>query len=114
MSLAHLLSQEDPAIPVDFDVLETLNNMGLIHYQLATEFISPLESDAKIEHLQTAIKSHSLSLGKQVEGTATYDDTLSYLIGGVRALYEKGGIVAQNKALSNVPSHLLPKILPRL
>ncbi len=114
ISLAHLLSREEPAIPVEFDVLETLNNMGLIHYQLATEIISSLESDAKIEHLQTAIKSHSLSLSKQTEDFPTYEDTLSYLIGGVRALYEQGGIVAQNQALSEVPSQLLPKILPRL
>lgn len=114
LSLAHLLSHEDPAIPVDFDVLETLNNMGLIHYQLATEFISPLEKDVKIEHLQTAIQSHSLSLSKQSEDSEIYEDTLSFLIGGVRALYERGGTIAQNHALSHMPSHLLPKILPRL
>ena len=114
LSLYHLLNQEQPAITVDFDVLETLNNKGLIHYQLATEIISPLETDEKIQHLQTAIKSHSLSLSKQTEATPLYEDSLSYLIGGVRALYEQGGIVAQNQALSQVPSSLLPKILPRL
>ncbi|AFY38674.1 tetratricopeptide domain-containing protein [[Leptolyngbya] sp. PCC 7376] len=114
LSLYHLLNQEQPAIAVDFDVLETLNNKGLIHYQLATEIVSPLESDDKIQHLQDAIKAHSLSLSKQVEDTPAYEDSLSYLIGGVRTLYEQGGIVAQNQALSEVPSYLLPKILPRL
>ncbi len=114
LSLAHRLSQDQPPVPLEFNILETLNNLGLIHYQLATELVSTLDSAAKIEHLQTAIKGLSLSLSKQTDIDPTYADTLSYLIGSIRALYEQGGIVAQNQALSSVPSHLLPQILPRL
>lgn len=114
LSLAHRLSQAQPPIPPEFNVLETLNNLGLIHYQLATELMSPLETPVKIEHLQTAIKEFSLSLSKQTDSDPTHADTLNYLIGSIRALYEQGGIVAQNQALSTVPSHLLPQILPRL
>ncbi|MGB2924680.1 MAG: tetratricopeptide repeat protein [Limnothrix sp.] len=114
LSLTHLLTQDNPKLVLDFAVLETLNNLGLIHYQLATELTSTLASPDKIEHLHTAIKAHSLSLGKQTESETTYEDTLSYLIGEVRAIYEQGGIIAQNQAISEVPSHFLPKILARL
>lgn len=114
LSLTHLLTQDDPDLNLDFAVLDTLNNLGLIHYQLATELTSSLPAANKIEHLQTAIKAHCLSLSKQTQDEPNYEDTLSYLIGEVRAVYEQGGIVAQNQALSQVPSELLPRILPRL
>lgn len=114
LNLAELLSQEQPPIPLEFDVIETRNNFGLIHYQLATDILSPLPAPEKIQALHTAIRTHSHSLTQQTEQSPAYNDTLNYLIGGIRSLYEQGGIVEQNQALSTVPSHLLPQILPRL
>ncbi|NEO99547.1 MAG: tetratricopeptide repeat protein [Symploca sp. SIO2E9] len=102
------------SIAVNFDVFATHNNLGLAHYQLATESQSLLEGKSKPIHLEAALHQHV----QVCEGTSAQSDSyqiaLNYIIKTIRALYSESGISGQNLALSKIPGHLLPEILPRL
>ncbi|MDY6805375.1 MAG: tetratricopeptide repeat protein [Cyanobacteriota bacterium] len=109
-----------------FDVLAANNNLGLAHYQLATETASLLEEANCRSHLEAALKHHLLAYtgweklfaspenqsGKpksQSEGTG-----LAYIVKTIRAFYDRWGLEGQNFALSKLPGDLLPEILRRL
>ncbi len=116
LALTQQLSQQDPPITVNFDVRSTHNNLGLAHYQLATEVQSSLNKEAKLAHLETAVEQHGKAcIGIEAQSQSdTYKTALSYIIKTIRAIYEEGGMAGQNRALSKVPGQLLPEILPRL
>ncbi|MEW6493711.1 MAG: tetratricopeptide repeat protein [Cyanobacteriota bacterium] len=114
LALSQQLSQQDPPITVNFDVRSTNNNLGLAHYQLATEVQSSLNKEAKLAHLEAALEQHGKAcMGIDAQSDA-YKTALSYIIKTIRAIYELGGTNGQNRALSKVPGQLLPEILPRL
>lgn len=114
IALTKELSQNTPPIPVNFDVFATHNNLGLAHYQLATEPKFSLAQDSKFSHLETALHQHvEACTGVDVQSDS-YQTALSYIVKTIRAIYHEGGIPRQNRALSNIPGQLLPEILPRL
>jgi tetratricopeptide (TPR) repeat protein len=124
LALTQQLSQSEPPIPVNFDVFATYNNLGLAHYQLATEPQFSLTQQSKLAHLESALEQHGqVCIGVAAQdapnvATATLSDSyqtaFSYIIKTIRAIYNEGGIAGQNRALSKVPGQLLPEILPRL
>jgi tetratricopeptide (TPR) repeat protein len=108
---------------LSFDLLATANNLGLAHYQLATDPYCQIEADQKIEHLQSGLRYHLQVLQKsptvpnKSESTAqsnSYQTALSYIVKIVRAFYSIEGITGQNLALSQIPGQLLPEVLRRL
>ncbi|HAT14739.1 MAG TPA: hypothetical protein DCS91_15230 [Microcoleaceae bacterium UBA11344] len=119
-----------------FDILATRNNLGLAHYQLATDPDFASDKAAQTSHLEAALH-HQLQVcatwGKYLQDKGlTYGDklklqdsgnsqaadsrqtALSYIVKTIRAFYSECGLQGQNLALSKVPGDLLPEILRRL
>lgn len=114
ITLVQQLAQNTPQSPVNFDVLATHNNLGLAHYQLATEPLFSLSKSSKSTHLEAALNQHLQACNGVNSQTDSYQITLSYIIKTIRAFYQECGIAGQNLALSKVPGQMLPEILPRL
>ncbi|MEG3849220.1 hypothetical protein QT971_17715 [Microcoleus sp. herbarium19] len=119
-----------------FDTLAARNNLGLAHYQLATDPDFALNKAAQTSHLEAALH-HQLQVcsawGQHLQDKGlTYGDklnqplaansqaadsrqtALSYIVKTIRAFYSECGLQGQNLALSKVPGDLLPEILRRL
>jgi len=120
-----------------FDLPAAYNNLGLAHYQLATD---PYFSRGKTEiksHLEAALQNqlqacrgwqqknvrleianleNSKSLGEAPK--LTYNDSrqiaLTSIVKTIQAFYSECGLQGQNLALSKIPGDLLPEILPQL
>jgi tetratricopeptide (TPR) repeat protein len=114
IALTQQLSQSTPPIPVNFDVFSTYNNLGLAHYQLATEQQFSLDKASKSKHLEASLNQHLKACTGVAVQSDSYKTALSYVVKTIRAFYREGGITGQNFALSKVPGQLLPEILPRL
>lgn len=112
--LVQQLAQNTPPSPVSFDVLATHNNLGLAHYQLATEPLFLLSTSSKSTHLEAALNQHLQACNGVIGQSDSYQINLSYIIKTIRAFYQECGISGQNLALSKVPGQMLPEILPRL
>ena len=108
------LSQNNPPVPVSFDILSAYNNFGLLNYQLATQQQFDLEPGMKSDCLKASLKAHLRVLSKVKPSEAVYKNTFKYIINTVQAFYRECGISGQNIALSLLPGDLLPEILPRL
>lgn len=102
------------SITVNFDVFAAYNNLGLAHYQLATELNLLLEKTSKSVHLEAALHQHVQVCTGTSAPSESYQIALNHIIKTIRALYSESGISGQNLALSKIPGHLLPEILPRL
>jgi tetratricopeptide (TPR) repeat protein len=114
IALVRQLAQNTPPTPVNFDTLATYNNLGLAHYQLATEPQFSLNKAAKSAHLEAALNQHLLACQGIDPQSDAYQTNLNYIVKTIRAFYQECGISGQNIALSKVPGTMLPKILPRL
>jgi len=114
IALAQQLAHNTPPIPVNFDVFATYNNLGLAHYQLATEPQFYLDQISKSAHLEAALDQHIKACNGVIVQSDSYQTALNYIIKTIRAIYSESGITGQNRALSQVPGQLLPEILPRL
>jgi tetratricopeptide (TPR) repeat protein len=119
-----------------FDTLAARNNLGLAHYQLATDPDFSLNKATQAQHLEAALyhqlqvcvgwEQHlqdkeltyadKLNLQNQANTQATdsRQTALSYIVKTIRAFYNQCGLQGQNLALSKVPGDLLPEILRRL
>ncbi|MDF0552004.1 tetratricopeptide repeat protein, partial [Kamptonema sp. UHCC 0994] len=120
-----------------FDILAAYNNLGLAHYQLATD---PYFSLSKLElrsHLESALQNQLQACTgwqQQINGSGLtglentnsqtqtsnpiYADcrqtALNCIVKTIRAFYSECGLQGQNFALSKLPSDLLPEILQQL
>ncbi|MEG4634165.1 tetratricopeptide repeat protein [Microcoleus sp. AR_TQ3_B6] len=119
-----------------FDTLAARNNLGLAHYQLATEPDFALNKAAQTSHLEAALhhqlqvcaewgqhlKDKGLTYGDKLhlqapahsQAADSRQTALSYIVKTIRAFYSECGLPGQNLALSKVPGDLLPEILRRL
>ena len=120
-----------------FDTLAARNNLGLAHYQLATDRDFAVNKAAQTSHLEAALhhqlqvcaewgqhlKDKGLTYGDKLHLQAPANSqaaadsrqtALSYIVKTIRAFYSECGLPGQNLALSKVPGDLLPEILRRL
>lgn len=109
-----LLGQKDPPIPVNFEYLVTLSNLGLVHYQIATHSYLDLNLIEKSHHLDQSLITYVKVLAQEQVNSENYQTAFNAIIKTIRAKFEQEGITGQNEALAKIPSELLPKILPRL
>ncbi|EDX74490.1 hypothetical protein MC7420_4014 [Coleofasciculus chthonoplastes PCC 7420] len=114
IALAEELAQNHPPTSVNFDVIATRNNLGLAHYQFATEPSLGAGKEDQSHHLQTALHQHVQACTGVAVRSDVYQTSLDYIIKTIRTFYQEQGISGQNLALSKVPGQLLPEILPRL
>ncbi|HAO09828.1 MAG TPA: tetratricopeptide repeat-containing protein [Planktothrix sp. UBA8407] len=122
LSIAANLSPDQ----LNFDPLATHNNLGLTHYQLATDSNLNLEKKTRIACLKSALKHHVKAVISESKQQLTEDvisnsktsehhqTTLGYLLRTIRAFYQESGLEGQNQALSQIPAHLLSEILPKI
>lgn len=112
--IAHQLSLQEPPIFVSFDFLAAYHNLGVVHYQLATDIHFELPAGDQQEHLYHAVEAYGQALQLLATDSDSFEATLVGVVQTVRACYERGGITSQNSALSRIPSSLLPYVLPQL
>jgi hypothetical protein len=110
LALAHSLN----GVPLTFDVFATHNNLGLAHYQLATDQYFPCDKAVRSQHLEAALDNHLQALNNLSKQPEAYQITFNYVVKVVRAFHNELGIQGQNLALSKVPGQLLPEILSKL
>ncbi|PMB41087.1 tetratricopeptide repeat protein [Fischerella thermalis CCMEE 5205] len=110
LNLAHSLNNTN----LSFDIFATHNNLGLAHYQLATDQYLNGDKTARSQHLELALDNHLQALNGLSNKPESYQTTFNYLVKTIRAFHNELGIQGQNLALSKVPGQLLPEILPKL
>ncbi|QLE56519.1 tetratricopeptide repeat protein [Nostoc sp. TCL26-01] len=110
IALAHSLSHTS----LSFDLFATHNNLGLAHYQLVTDNTFNGDKMERSQHLEAALENHLQALNGLSKQPEAYQTTFAYVVKTVRAFHSELGIQGQNLALSKVPGHLLPEILPKL
>jgi tetratricopeptide (TPR) repeat protein len=110
LALGHSLNDT----PLSFDIFATHNNLGLAHYQLATDQYFDSDKATRSQHLEAALDNHLQALNGFTKQPEPYQTTFNYVVKTVRAFHNELGIQGQNLALSKVPGHLLPEILPKL
>jgi len=88
--------------------------LGLAHYQLVTDNYFSGDKGRRSHHLEAALDNHLQALNGLSKQPEAYQATFAYVVKTVRAFHNELGIQGQNLALSKVPGHLLPEILPKL
>ena len=115
LSAVKLLQQSRQPTPLNFDVLATHNNLGLVQYQISTEQdLQSLERLVNTDYLNTAIEHHLVALQGWQGRPELRQTAFSCVIQTLQAIYNQKGLTAQNLALSKIPGHLLPEIMPKL
>lgn len=114
IAIAQKLQSSEPPIPVNFDLFATQNNLGLAHYQIASDRRLSLDNSEQATHLEAALSHHVQALQGSSQQSESYQTSLNYIIKTIRAFYQERGSAGQNFALSRVPGQLLPEILRRL
>ncbi|TVP67229.1 MAG: tetratricopeptide repeat protein [Nodularia sp. (in: Bacteria)] len=110
IALAHSLRGK----PLSFDLFAAHNNLGLAHYQLVTDDSFRGEKAKISQHLAAALNNHLQALNGFSKQPEAYQTTFSYVVKTIQAFHSNLGIQGQNLALSQVPGHLLPEVLPKL
>ncbi|MBW4556319.1 MAG: tetratricopeptide repeat protein [Trichormus sp. ATA11-4-KO1] len=108
------LAQSLGGIPLSFDLFAAHNNLGLAHYQLVTDNSFSGNKATTSQHLEAALNNHLQALNGLSKQPEAYQTTFTYVVKTIRAFHSELGIQGQNLALSKVPGHLLPEILPKL
>lgn len=113
----HLRTQQAPT-PFNFDLVSTQNNLGLAHYQIAVDGYAHqhmnVDAASQTRHLEAALQHHLLALQGWESDQNLRQTALSCILQTIRAFYTQLGLPGQNQALSQIPSYLLPEILPKL
>lgn len=99
---------------LSFDLFATHNNLGLAYYQLVTDNTFDGDKARRSQHLEAALDNHLQALHGLSKQPEAYQTTFTYVVKTIRAFHNELGIQGQNLALSKVPGHLLPEILPKL
>lgn len=99
---------------LSFDLFATYNNLGLAHYQLVTDHTFDGDKSQRSQHLEASLNNHLQALNGLSKQPDAYQTTFTYIVKTIRAFHNQLGIQGQNLALSKVPGHLLPEILPKL
>ncbi|WP_353929996.1 tetratricopeptide repeat protein [Okeanomitos corallinicola TIOX110] len=110
VSLANSLN----SINLSFDLLATYNNLGLAHYTLVTDPYFKEDKKTLSQHLESSLANHAQALAGLGQNPEAYQTTFNHIIKIIRTFHNELGIQGQNLALSKIPSHLIPEILPKL
>jgi tetratricopeptide (TPR) repeat protein len=116
LQAAETLQRQQPnvSLVLNFDRFATHNNLGIAHYQMATEAVDALDVTAQSNHLQAALYHH-VQAEQGWQGRDSLRQTaVSCIIQTIQTTYHQLGMAGQNTALSSIPGHLLPEILPKL
>ena len=114
LKAAAFLQEHGQAALLNFDLSSTHSNLGLVHFQLATDYSDNGESENQEEHLDNALTHHVNALEGWQQKPELQEAAMEVLTQTVRKYYEIWGSSGQNRALAQVPGTLLPQLLPKL
>lgn len=114
ITAAHQLAEQPYAMPLNFDLFATCNNLGLAQYQLSTDAKLLLDGDERTTLLEAALHNHVQALQGWQHKPEFRQTAFSGIVQAIRAIYAQSGLTGQNRALSLVPAALLPQLLPQL
>ncbi|MGB0564131.1 MAG: hypothetical protein ACPGVO_20365, partial [Spirulinaceae cyanobacterium] len=80
--IAARLSRQDPPVFVSFDFLAAYHNLGVVHYQLATETRFDLPQTQQQQHLYAAVTAYSQALQYLSPDSDAFRATLMGLVPG--------------------------------
>ncbi|MGB3495980.1 MAG: tetratricopeptide repeat protein, partial [Elainellaceae cyanobacterium] len=103
--------------PLNFDVLATRNNLGLVLFQLETDGDRTTFEDSSLaqdDRLDQALDHHLIALEGWQERPDLYQTALKCIIQTLKVIHNQQGMTGQSMALSKIPAQLLPEILPQL
>jgi hypothetical protein len=112
--LGKSLAQQDIPVFVTFDWSAAYHNLGVVRYQLATEKRLELSQAEQLRQLEQSVVAYTQALMVLTVGSEAFNASLMGLVQSIRTCYALNGIDGQNRALSHVPSVLLPHLLPQL
>ncbi len=111
------IQQGERPTPLNFDVLATRNNLGLVLFQLATdgdrvdlEEPSPEQNDI----LDRALNHHLAALDGWQSRSDLRQTALTCIVQTLKMIHNQQGMAGQSLALSKIPVHVLSEILPQL
>jgi hypothetical protein len=113
LEVVRQLQADNPTIGLSFDPAATHSNLGVIHYQLANELAS-LSQVAQQSHLDASLLHQVQAIEGWSQRAELKETAIGYLVQTIRKFYETWQSPGQNRALSQVPGHLLPQLLPLL
>ncbi len=113
LAVVRQLQADNPAIGLSFDPAATHSNLGVIHYQLANELAS-LSQVAQQSHLDASLYHQVQAIEGWNQRVELKETAIGYLVQTIRKFYETWQSPGQTRALSKVPGHLLPQLLPLL
>jgi tetratricopeptide (TPR) repeat protein len=114
LQAAEQMNYRDQATVLSFDLFATHNNLGLAHYQVATDPIPQGDQPSSENHLAAALHHHLQALLGWKQQPDFYQTAMTYVVQTIRQFYEQWGTSGQNRALAQVPGHLLPEVLGKL
>ncbi len=114
LKAADLIQQSNRPVALNFDVLATCNNLGLVQYQLASDHEFMAQDDKESRYLEQSLSHHVKALQGWQGRPDLRQTALKCVTQTLKAIYTQKGLMAQNQALSNIPGQLLPEILPQL
>jgi tetratricopeptide (TPR) repeat protein len=106
--------QPNQPLALNFDQFSTHNNLGIAYYQIATGSAPSLNTTTQSQCLQAALFHHVEAEQGWHSKDHLRQTAISCIIQTIRATYNQLGLSGQSAALSSVPGHLLPEILPKL
>ncbi len=114
LKAADLVRQSNRPVALNFDVLATRNNLGLVQYQLATDSAFETQGEGEAIFLEQSLEHHLTAVQGWQGRPELRQTALKCVIQSLKAIYTQKGLMGQNLALSKIPGQLLPEILPQL
>ncbi|GAB4158785.1 MAG: hypothetical protein Fur0046_38320 [Cyanobacteria bacterium J069] len=111
--VARLDAQSSAAL-LSFDPATTHNNLGLAYFHIATQAPRLHHTPPAPAPLEKALHHHLQAVGRWQHQPDLRQAAMQSVLQVLKAFYEQFGTTGQNQALSAVPAHLLPELLPRL
>ncbi|QKD83197.1 tetratricopeptide repeat protein [Thermoleptolyngbya sichuanensis A183] len=111
--VAKLEALSSPAM-LSFDPATTHNNLGLAYFHIATQVPRLLGTAPEVAPLEKALHHHLQAATRWQHQPELRQAAMQSVLQTLKAFYELFGTAGQNQALSTVPAHLLPELLPRL
>lgn len=104
-----------PSPPMlSFDPATTHNNLGLAYFHIATQVPRLLGTAPESAPLEKALHHHIQAATRWQHQPELRQAAMQSVLQTLKAFYELFGTAGQNQALSIVPAHMLPELLPRL
>ena len=114
LKAAEMVRQSNRPVALNFDVLATRNNLGLVQYQLVTDTEFETQDQSESNYLEQALDHHLVALRGWQGRPDLRQTAMKCVIQTLKTIYSQKGLMGQNLALSKIPGQLLPEILPQL